>query len=246
MVVAVVLIFSSFFIVSPGHRGVKVTLGNVEQKSYPNGLGVKWPFISKVVEVDVRTQKMAQKTMSYTSDVQTAQIEYVFTYDLVPESAHLLYEKVGMDYEAKKIQPVINDVMKDVFGKWQAQDVVSNRDKARLDILAGLEARLDKRFFSNFTFQIINIDFSDNFEQSIESKVIAEQDAQRAKNNTIRIQEEAQQKIITAKADAEAMQIKAEALQKNKQLVEYEAVLRWDGKLPECVMGDAIPMINLK
>ena len=244
-VVALLLVLTSFYIVSPGHRGVKVTLGKVEQRSFANGLGVKWPFISKVIQMDVRTQKMTEKTTSYTSDVQTAVLEYVFTYDLNPETVHVLYETVGRDYESKKVVPILNDVLKDVIGKWQAQDLVSNRDKARLDVLAALNERLDKRFFSNITFQIINIDYSDNFEQAIENKVIAEQEAQRAANNTVRIKEEAQQKIITAKAEAEAMQIKAEALQKNKGLTEYEAVLRWDGKLPQYMMGNAVPMIQM-
>ncbi len=244
-VVALLLLFSSFYIVSPGHRGVKVTLGKVEQRSFANGLGLKWPFISKVIQMDVRTQKMTEKTTSYTSDVQTAVLEYVFTYDLNPETVHVLYETVGKDYESKKVVPILNDVLKDVIGKWQAQDLVSNRDKARLDVLAALNERLDKRFFGNISFQIINIDYSDNFEQAIENKVIAEQEAQRAANNTVRIKEEAQQKIITAKAEAEAMQIKAEALQKNKGLTEYEAVLRWDGKLPQYMLGNSVPMIQM-
>lgn len=239
------LVVTSFYIVSPGHRGVKVTLGKVEQRSFANGLGVKWPFISKVIQMDVRTQKMTEKTTSYTSDVQTAVLEYVFTYDLNPETVHVLYETVGRDYESKKVVPILNDVLKDVIGKWQAQDLVSNRDKARLDVLAALNERLDKRFFGNISFQIINIDYSDNFEQAIENKVIAEQEAQRAANNTVRIKEEAQQKIITAKAEAEAMQIKAEALQKNKGLTEYEAVLRWDGKLPQYMLGNSVPMIQM-
>ncbi len=244
-VVALLLLFTSFYIVSPGHRGVKVTLGKVEQRSFANGLGLKWPFISKVIQMDVRTQKMAEKTTSYTSDVQTAVLEYVFTYDLNPETVHVLYETVGRDYESKKVVPILNDVLKDVIGKWQAQDLVSNRDKARLDVLTALNERLDKRFFGNISFQIINIDYSDNFEQAIENKVIAEQEAQRAANNTVRIKEEAQQKIITAKAEAEAMQIKAEALQKNKGLTEYEAVLRWDGKLPQYMLGNSVPMIQM-
>lgn len=244
-VVALLLVVTSFYIVSPGHRGVKVTLGKVEQRSFANGLGVKWPFISKVIQMDVRTQKMTEKTTSYTSDVQTAVLEYVFTYDLNPETVHVLYETVGKDYESKKVVPILNDVLKDVIGKWQAQDLVSNRDKARLDVLAALNERLDKRFFGNISFQIINIDYSDNFEQAIENKVIAEQEAQRAANNTVRIKEEAQQKIITAKAEAEAMQIKAEALQKNKGLTEYEAVLRWDGKLPQYMLGNSVPMIQM-
>jgi regulator of protease activity HflC (stomatin/prohibitin superfamily) len=188
---------------------------------------------------------MTAQTSSYTSDVQTAAMEYTFTYELVPNNVHVLYESVGMDYETKKIVPVLNDVLKDVIGKWQAQDLVSNRDKAREEVLMGLQSRLDNNFFQNVTFQFINIDYSDKFEDAIENKVIAEQRAQQAVNDTKRIQEEAEQKVITAKAEAEAMRIKSQALRENKGLTEYEAVLRWDGKLPQYMMGNTVPMINL-
>lgn len=243
--VVLIAIISSIYSIAPGHRGVLVTLGKVSPKSYVNGVGVKWPFISSMVEIDVRTQKMTEKTATYTSDVQTAELEYTFTYDLNPQNVHILYETVGQDYEAKKIIPVLNDVLKDVVGKWQAQDLVSNRDNARVAVVAGLKDKLDARFFQNITFQFINIDYSDKFEDAIEDKVIAEQQAQKAVNNTMRIKEEAEQKIITAKAEAEAMEIKSEALSKNKGLTEYEAVQKWDGKLPQYMLGNSVPMINL-
>lgn len=244
-IILLVLIFSGIYSISPGYRGVLVTLGKVDQKSYVNGVGFKWPFISSMIEMDVRTRKMTEKTATYTSDVQTAELEYTFTYDLNPESVHILYETVGQDYEGKKLIPVLNDVLKDVIGRWQAQDLVANRDKARVDVVAGLQNRLDKRFFQNITFQFINIDYSDKFEGAIEDKVIAEQKAQEAVNNTKRIKEEAEQKVISAKAEAEAMEIKSEALSKNKGLTEYEAVQKWDGKLPQYMLGGATPFINL-
>ena len=93
-------------------------------------------------------------------------------------------------------------------------------------------------------FQDLN--YSNNFERAIESKVIAEQRAQEAVNNTKRIKEEAEQKLISAKADAEAMEIKSEALAKNKGLTEYEAVQKWNGTLPRYMMGNSIPFLNLK
>ncbi len=108
-----------------------------------------------------------------------------------------------------------------------------------------MQDRLDKRFFQNITFQFINIDYSDKFEGAIEDKVIAEQKAQEAVNNTKRIREEADQKVISAKAEAEAMEIKSQALAKNKGLTEYEAVQKWDGKLPQYMLGNSVPMINL-
>ena len=211
-----IALISAVYSISPGYRGVLITLGKVSQHSYINGVGFKWPFVSSMIKMDVRTRKMTDKTSTYTSDIQTADLEYTFTYDLNPENIHILYEKVGLDYEAKAILPSLNDVLKDVIGKWQAQELVANRDKARVDVVAGLQERLDRRFFQNITFQFINIDYSDKFEGAIEDKVIAEQKAQEAVNNTKRIKEEAEQKLISAKAEAEAMEIKSEALSKNK------------------------------
>ncbi len=244
-VFGLILLFCSIYYISPGYRGVLVTLGKVDQHSYVNGIGFKVPFVSRMYKMDIRTQKMSQKTATYTSDVQTAEIEYVFTYDLVPDNVYVLYETVGRDYEGKKIIPVLNDVLKDVIGKWQAQELVSNRDKARVAVVAGLQEKLDNRFFRNITLQFINIDYSDKFEGAIEDKVIAEQKAQEAINNTKRITEEAGQKVITAQAEAEAIETKARALAKNKSLVEYEAVQKWDGKLPQYMLGESTPFINL-
>jgi regulator of protease activity HflC (stomatin/prohibitin superfamily) len=240
-----IALISAVYSISPGYRGVLITLGKVSQHSYINGVGFKWPFVSSMVKMDVRTRKMTDKTSTYTSDIQTADLEYTFTYDLNPENIHILYEKVGLDYEAKAILPSLNDVLKDVIGKWQAQELVANRDKARVDVVAGLQERLDRRFFQNITFQFINIDYSDKFEGAIEDKVIAEQKAQEAVNNTKRIKEEAEQKLISAKAEAEAMEIKSEALSKNKGLTEYEAVQRWDGRLPQYMLGNSVPFVNL-
>ena len=41
------------------------------------------------------------------------------------------------------------------------------------------------------------------------------------------------------------MSIRANALSKNKALVEYEAVQKWNGKLPEYMLGDTVPFLNL-
>ncbi len=242
---AIALLFSAFYQVDPGYRGIKVTLGEVEEVSLPNGVGIKWPFVSKVIQMNVQTQAFTDSTTSYTSDVQPAALKYTFTYDLNPRNVHMLYENIGMAYESKKITPVLNDVLKDVIGRWQAQELVANRDKARVEILEALKTRIDNTYFQNLTFQIVDLDYSDQFEKAIENKVIAEQRAQEAVNNTKRIKEEADQKVISAKADAEAMEIKSQALARNKGLTEYEAVQKWDGKLPQYMMGNSVPLLNL-
>ena len=69
--------------------------------------------------------------------------------------------------------------------------------------------------------------------------------ALKAKNKTVQVQEEARQKVISAEAEAKSMAIRANALTQNKALVEYEAVQKWDGKLPVYNMGHSVPFINL-
>lgn len=241
-----IMLISSVYYVSPGYRGTLVTLGNVHQTSFNNGIGFKWPFVSSMIETDIRTQVYNDTAVTYTKDIQTATIGFNLTYNVVPESVPSLYEKIGKEYRTKLITPILQDAIKDIVGSWQAQDLVANRDKARMQILNTLKTKINKKYIQNISFQITNLDYSDNFEAAIENKVIAEQKAQEAVNNTKRIQEEANQKVISAKADAEAMSIKAQALEKNQRLVDYEAVQKWDGKMPQYMLGNgAMPFINL-
>ena len=237
--------FSGMYVIDPGYRGVKVVLGKVAQKSYVNGLGFKVPLISSMVPVDVRTRIIADSTETYTSDVQLAQIDYVLTYNLNPENVYVLYEQVGLNYEPKLINNHLFGAIKDVVGQIQAQVLVSRRDSAREVILQQLKERVDKQFIQNVGFELKDITYSKRFETAIEDKVIADQKAQEAANNTRRVTEEAEQKRIVAEAEANAMKVKAAALAENKKLVEYEAVQKWDGKLPNYVMGETVPFINL-
>ena len=244
-IIVLCLLWGSFFVVDAGEAAVLSRLGKVEQFSYQPGVSFKAPLISGVTKFDVRTRTLKEKTSCYTADMQTAELDYTITYNVRKDNVHLLYMLVGKDYEVKKIIPVLNDVIKSNIGRWQAQELVSNRDSARVDVNMDLKAKIDNRFFENITIQFNNIDYSDAFEKSIEAKVIAGQQAEKAINDTRRIKEEADQKVIAAKADAEAMTIKAEALARNKGLTEYEAVQKWDGKLPTYMLGNSVPMINL-
>ena len=90
------------------------------------------------------------------------------------------------------------------------------------------------------------MDFDNQFEEAVKFKVIAVEQAKEAQNKTVKVTEEATQKIIAAKAEAESMTIRTQALSKSKTLIEYEAVQKWDGKLPNYMLGSGtMPFINL-
>ena len=240
-------------IIDSGHRGVKKSFGKVKQESLSEGFYFYFPFSTSIDEIDARIKKINLATSVYTRDVQQAKIQYVVNIGLDGSKVHTLYTNYGIrsdgaeseDLQQKVIIPAVTASIKAVFGKWNATDVISNRQKVTESISNLVQKKLESKYIIFSNFEITNIDYADNFEKAVEDKVVAIQRAEEAKNTTVRIREEAQQKLISAKAEAESMKIRARALSSNKNLVEYEAVQKWDGKLPTYTGGGAMPFIKV-
>lgn len=233
-------------IVDTGHRGVKTTYGKVEPQSLEEGLYFYNPLTSGIREMDVRVQKYEIDTEAYTRDIQQAKLHIIVNYNLEKTKAHEMFQNVGSDWEDRLIPQTVNGTLKSVIGKWDAVDLIANRAKAQGEIQDTLAAIFIEKDVHLTRVEISNIDYSDEFEKAVEAKVTAIQRASEAENKTRQIQEEAKQKVISAKAEAESMAIRAQALTQNKALVEYEAVQRWNGVLPVYMLGNAVPMLNLK
>lgn len=240
------IVFQPMTIVGVGERGVKVTLGQTSPVALEEGVHFVMPFISTVKKMNVKTVKSNIATMAQSKDIQQARIVYVVNYNLQPENAPKMWRTVGRDYVSVVVMPTVEGIVKDTIGKWNAQDIVANREKVASEVLFKLNEKLGPKYINVSDFQITEIQYSQAFEQAIESKVTAEQEALKAKNKTVQVQEEARQKIIASEAEAKSMAIRAQALTQNKNLVEYEAVQKWDGKLPQYMMGNSVPFVNLK
>lgn len=245
LLVCFLVMCNPFVMVGPGERGIKINLGHVQPESYGEGLHTIFPFIQKFRTMDVKTQRNTLTTAVYTKDIQQARITYVINYNVMPDKVNKLFQEVGLDYESKILTPVVEGTIKDIIGKWNAQDLIANREKATGEILYKLQNSLSDNYINVTDFQMTEINYSDVFERAIESKVTAEQEALKAKNKTVQVQEEARQKVIAAEAEARSMSIRAQALAQNKSLVQYEAVQKWDGKMPQYMLGNSVPFINV-
>jgi len=246
ILIAVFVVFSSFYTIRSTERGVLSTFGKMNDDVIEDGLHFKIPFIQTVKKVNIQQKKFDGKENSYTRDVQTSEVEYTINYDLVRENVTKLMKNVGDDYHNRIVVPFIRSAMKEAFGNFAATEIVENRDAVRREIEAQLRRTLDSNYFKNIQFQLVDIDFDDDFENAIKEKQVAEQNALKAKNVTIQVEEQAKQTKIKAEADAEAMRIKANALERNPKLVNYEAVQKWDGKMPQYMLGNSVPFIDLK
>lgn len=234
-------------VVDTGHRGVETKFGKIVGESLPEGLYFYNPITTKITEMDVRERKIDTTTMAYTKDVQNVEIAFVLNFHPDPSRMHVLYEKIGIDWSEKVVPQVVLSKIKEIVGRYEAVKLVSDRQAANREMSASIVEEFADKSITVKNFEITNLNFNDPFEKAVEAKVVAIQAAEESKNRTVKIREEADQKIISAKAEAESMRIRSQALSQNRSLVEYEAVQKWDGKLPEIMTsGATLPFINFK
>lgn len=237
--------FSGVKVIDTGFRGVKTRFGEVVGEPLQEGIYFYNPITTEIQAIDTKVQRYTMDMSSYTKDVQQANLTVTVNCSLNDDQVHLLYKEIGMGYKDKVIVPQILRAVKDVIGKWEADALVGNREKATNDILEILRTSLESSHILIQSVVLEDINYSSLFEKAIEEKQIATQDAIKAKNKTKQIEEEANQKILSAKAEAESMRIRSQALSQNQNLVAYEAVQKWNGALPVNMYGSApIPFIN--
>lgn len=244
----------SFQVIDSKERGVVRYLGKISDRTLEPGIHIEIPFVSVITKIDIITKNLELANVKiYTKDQQSARLDAVANYNIAPDKVITLYKKLGtLDkvlLESNIIFPILQSIIRNELGKWTAEQVITEKERIAAEIFDALQkAQNDTGLdtiinFSNFEIVAVNLD--EAYEAATRAKVIAEQQAKTAENKTKQIQEEAKQKVIQAKAEAEGMKIRSEALSKNRSLVEYEAVQKWDGKLPEYMMNGAVPFINL-
>ncbi len=246
VVVAILVLWSSFYTVTSGERAIVLRFGQV-QSVEGDGLHFKLPMIETIKLVDVRTQKAESPANAGTRDLQSVETHVALNYHLNGDSLQDTYTRIGLDVESKIIDPRIQEVVKAVVARFSAEELLTKRDDVKTEIASGLRTSLAQYNIALEDIQITNFSFSRAFDSAIEAKQTAEQNALKAKNDLDRIKVEAQQKVAMAEAEAEAIKIQAQAIkeQGGAEYVQLKAIEKWNGVLPQ-VSGPTTPFINLE
>ena len=228
--IILILLFGSFGTVGAGERGVKTRFSKVVGEIDP-GLYFKLPFIESVSKIDVQTQKVSQDATAASSDLQDVRTTIAVNYNVSPDKVSWVYTTIGDDYQDVVIDPAIQETVKAATANYTAEQLITQREKVRSDIVDALTAKLVAQGIKVSQVSITDFKFSDSFNQAIEAKVTAEQNALAAKNKLAQVQYEAQQTVASAKAQAEAIQIQAQAInsQGGADYVALQAIKTWDG-----------------
>lgn len=198
------IIFGSFTTVPAGNRGVVIRFSAVTGTILDEGLQFKLPFIDSVVRMSVQTQKYEVDAASASKDLQDVNTTIALNYHLDPGQAAEVYRTLGTEYIDRIAAPAIQETVKQVTARYNAEDLILRRDEVKNDITTTLSTRLLERGIITEAVSITEFQFSATFTAAIEAKVAAEQAVFEARNKLERVKVEAQQAEEEAKGVANA------------------------------------------
>lgn len=274
-------VLSSISRVSRGTVGVVQHFGAVESIPLEPGIHITrpWPF-TDIIEESTEIGVTESEAHAASHDLQVVTTKIAVQWAVLPKSAPQIIQNFGLGQLTNAVMlPAIQEVVKAVSAQYTAEELITKRNEVKTAIVLQLEAFVKQTLSGKNLVGAIRIanvavtdfQFSKEFNDSIESKVKAEQDSLRAKNemNTRVTQAEAKASEVTLAAEAAAKSTKlaadatayqtdaeskaraaaitreAAALQLNPGLVALRIAERWDGKLPTYT-GNSIPLLQLK
>lgn len=202
---AVYGVSQSMYTVEGGHRAIIFSrLGGVKDDTYPEGLHLRLPWFQYPIIYDIRSRPRKISSPTGSKDLQMVNITLRVLSR--PDAALLpdVYRNLGLDYDEKVLPSICNEVLKSVVAKFNASQLITQRQQVSLLVRRELTERARDFNIILDDVSITELSFSKEYAAAVESKQIAQQDAQRAAFFVEKAYQERQQKIVQAEGEAEA------------------------------------------
>jgi len=255
-IVIIVLMSESVVIVQAGHRGVVLYVGAVENRVLGEGVHFIIPFAEQVIQLEVRTLKFEANATAASNDLQEVATVIALNYHIDPSKANIIYQQLGADYADRIIAPTIQESVKASVAKFNAEQLITQRETAKGVIAQAIRNTLSARDITVETIFITDFKFSESFSTQVESKVVAFQKYLTEQNNLKAIQVIANQTVVQAQAqaranvarasgEAQAIKIITEQLRQSPQYLQWQSINRWNGQMPYALGSGAFPFFQL-
>jgi|SRR5215471_4674965 len=261
---------SSCTTIDAGSVGVVKHFGEVQNYTLPEGLHFVRPFgFANVDEVSTRMTAAEAEAKASSKDLQSVATVVSVQYSLVGEFAPRILQRIGDEkaVEATVLAPAFQESVKSVTAQYTAEELITKRGEVKAGIEKTLLAFVEKTLSEKdckgaiklANVAIKNFEFSKEFNEAIEAKVMAEQEALKAENEKkkrvtqaeaaaaetkLAAEAKAYQIENESKARADAIKRESAALESSPNLVQLRIAEKWDGKLPTYT-GNAIPLMKL-
>ena len=238
LLIVFLAIMSKFFvIVNAGERGVTMQFGKVQEQVLGEGLHVIVPIVHTVQKLSVRVQKQESSAEASSKDLQDVFADVALNWHIIPEEANAIFQQIGDEKAVvdRIINPAVEEVLKAVMAKYTAEEIITKRGEVKGGVDNFLTSRLAAYHIAVDDVSLVHVHFSERFSDAVEAKQIAEQEAKRGEFLALKAVKEAEAKVNLAKGEAEVQRLLRDNL--TAELLERQAIEKWNGKLP-LIVGD--------
>lgn len=240
----IIFVGSLFYEVPAGNIGVVLRFGAVNRVAYP-GINLKLPFVERVQLMNVRTQKDEVQATAMSENLQVVTSQIAVNYHLDGNRAKEVFENVGGDYANIIVAPAIQNTFKAVTAQFTAEELITKRDEVRMKAEDELTKQLEPYFIVVENFNIVNFDFSTEYQQAIESKQVAQQQVETSKQKLAQAEIDAKTVIAQAKGQADAQKALNQTGALTPEYLQYLFLTKWNGILPQVMTSGNGTMIDI-
>jgi len=241
------LIVSSFFvIIDAGQRGVLLRFGEVQAQVLGEGIHTVTPLVDTVHKLSVRIQSQEISAEASSKDLQDVFTDVALNWHILPDEANLMFQEIGDQTAAVEriINPAVEEGLKAVIAKYTAEEIITRRSEVKANVDEALTARLAVYHIAVDDISLVHVHFSERFREAVEAKQVAEQEVKRAEFIAIKAIKEAEAKLNLARGEAAANKLLQGTL--TPDLLQRQALERWNGNLPLIVGGEGGKLLDLE
>lgn len=244
-------------VIGAGERGVVFNnASGIENRILGEGTHFRMPFLESVHTMSVRVQKSEFQEDTASKDLQRISMKVAVNWQLNPSKVNKIYQQVGdMDtIVATVLNNRVQQSVKANTSQYTAEEVQRFRQKLSDEIETALRKQLQGYDIVLSNVTITNLDYTPEFNQAIENKQLAQQDAekasylkQKAENEAAAVvakaEGDAKARVTNATAEAEAQKLLQQSL--TSELLQKMLIERWDGHYPQYMLGGTVPLLQL-
>lgn len=221
-----ILAFNCFTVIDQGESAVVVGFGTIRETLAPGNHFVN-PFYS-VHTFETRNQKYETTANSGTSDIQKADVSVAVNFNVNEAKVSSIYANYGNDFMDKIFAQNVQESVKSAAAKFTASELITKRDEFKAAVKDNLSTKMPD-IVTIDSVSITDVKFSQSFNDAVEAKVTAEQNALQAKAN-----------LEQKKYEAEAIRAQAEAIEHagGAEYVQLKWIEKWNGVVPSTMTGN--------
>ena len=216
---------ASIYTVDGGFRAVMFDrLRGVQRYVRSEGTHFRIPWLQTPHIFDVRIRPRNISSNTGTKDLQVVTINLRVLSrpeeDFLPD----IFSSLGLDYDERVLPSIGNEVLKAVVAQYNAESLITKREEVSAAVRVALTKRAAEFHIRLDDVAITDLKFGKEFTAAIESKQVAEQDAERARFLVEKSEQEKKAAIIRAEGESQAARVVSQALQYSPALVELRRI----------------------